>query len=197
MNLPYGQDISSYPSGHPVGSCSRFKNDAFIWIPKNASGTLRYLFGEQMENFYTFDVETYWVFLRDPVSRWRSGITEYIYRNPDDHILILDTIHQIEFDEHTAPQTSFLQYRYAYDSGRTNYISIDNKTWLSGLINDLGIQDKEVSVANDTIGNKNKTAIGKSVDRVMSPTFINKLREYYSDDIKLLEKTKETNDTTT
>lgn len=168
---------------HPLGSCSRFNNDAFIWIPKNASNTLRYLFGEQMENFYTFDVETYWVFLRDPVSRWRSGVIEYIYRTPKNHIWVLDNIHNIKFDEHTTPQTSFLKY-----IGRTKYINIDNNTWLSKLINDVGIQDKQLAIKNDTIGNKDKTEIGNSIDKVMSPTFINKLREYYSADIKLLEQ---------
>ena len=203
------------------GKCSRFNNDAFVWIPKNASTTLRFLFPDGDASFHDFDVETYWVILRDPILRWKSGVMEYIMKPVTDNLRVmadvenpnvpgdgiytfvaeeedlkrvdqrlewvLDHIDQIEFDPHTAPRTSFLQY-----TGDTRYIDISKKFWAHKLINELGLPHKpgfgSTIKTNTTGGHIYKEERMHSINSVMSPIFENRLREYYSEDFKLIEQ---------
>jgi hypothetical protein len=189
---PYAFNWTAHWAG-----CSRFNNDAFVWIPKNASSTLRFLFPDGNACFHDFDVETYWVILRDPILRWKSGVIEYISFcssskvNPTDVKgrleWVLDNIDQIEFDEHTASQTSFLKY-----TGNTRYIDMKKNFWVHKLINELGLPHKPEFGGqlkmNTTSGNRYKEEIKHSIDSVMSTAFENRLREYYSEDFKLIEQ---------
>ena len=181
---------------HPIGSCSRFNNDAFIWIPKNASSTLKFIFGEKpYTTIYDFDVETHWVILRDPILRWKSGIVEYISRGGPSSLdikerleWVLDNIDQIEFDEHTAPQTSFLQY-----TGYTRYIDTSKEFWVHKLIVELDLPSPPVGddplKLNTTAEYKDKLEMKHYIiNKVMSTAFENRLREYYSEDFKLIEQ---------
>lgn len=169
---------------HRLGDCSRFNNDALVWIPKNASSTLRFLFTEERHNFLNFDVETYWVFLRDPIERWKSGVTEYIFRHPEKHEWVLDNINKIVFDEHTIPQTSFLKF-----IGRIRYIDIHVDNWVTNLLSETkGHSDNSLVMINTTSHNVDKKNIVKSINDVLSTQLLNRLKEYYSADIKLLEK---------
>ncbi len=168
---------------HRLGDCSRFNNDALVWIPKNASSTLRVLFPDR-DNFLNFDVETYWVFLRDPIERWKSGVIEYIYRHPEKHEWVLDNINKIVFDEHTIPQTSFLKF-----IGRIRYIDIHDDNWVTNLLSETnGLSDNSVGMIYTTSNNVDKKDIVKSINEVLSTQLLNRLKEYYSADIKLLEK---------
>tara|TARA_B110000503_G_scaffold78365_1_gene120455 strand:- start:1535 stop:1990 length:456 start_codon:yes stop_codon:yes gene_type:complete len=149
---------------------------------------LRFLFSGGDANFHNFDVETYWVILRDPILRWKSGIMEYISADVKKRLeWVLDNIDQIEFDEHTTPQTSFLKY-----TGNTRYIDIKQNFWVHKLINELGLPHKlefgGLVKMNPTSGNRNKEEIKHSIDSVMSTAFENRLREYYSEDFKLIEQ---------
>lgn len=107
-------------------------NYIYINIPKNASSWMKNNFGGWSYNFRDnkFDQPvppevqsilqapnpaTYVIVLRDPVERWLSGAAQAVYEcAPDDpgffmnwsDSLIFDTV---AFDEHTAPQTMFLQ----------------------------------------------------------------------------------------
>ena len=173
---------------HRLGDCSRFNNDALVWIPKNASSTLRFLFTDKKHNFLNFDVETYWVFLRDPIERWKSGVIEYIYRNPEKHEWVLDNIDKIVFDEHTTPQTSFLKF-----IGRTRYVDIHDQKWVTNLLSETSRRsnnklNNSVVMINTTSHNVDKNGIKKSIDDVYSTQLLNRLKEYYSADIKLLEQ---------
>jgi hypothetical protein len=93
---------------------------AWINIPKNSSTMIngylknQHWSSDSLENWIG-QANTFLIVLRDPVDRWASGITEYMYRyhpNVDfDQItdLVQDIIlqHKI-FDEHTFPQVCFL-----------------------------------------------------------------------------------------
>jgi hypothetical protein len=86
----------------------------YVNIPKNASTYLKHYFKEIL-NFEHADLNQlnnnrkYIIFLRDPIDRWFSGITEYIYRhelveNNDYKYIFEEKI----FDEHTLPQYDFI-----------------------------------------------------------------------------------------
>lgn len=182
--------------GHPLGACSRVGNDALIWIPKNASCTLRTLFGEVRYSILNFDVETYYVFLRDPIERWKSGLLEYISRHKHQKDWILDNLDKIQFDEHTVPQTTFLNF-----TGRINYFDISSKDWIKELIETLNDKHKiflskeqfSTLNVNSTKDDKYKVELYKSIDNVITPELLQKLRDFYIADIELYEKIKNEN----
>lgn len=108
---------------HLIGGCTRIYNDALVNIPKNASTLIVNWSHEQTDpniiseaNYLDFEVDKYYVLIRDPFDRWISGVTEYYYRqNKQNKVEIkdlFDRIDMIEFDEHTAPQYQFLNFDY-------------------------------------------------------------------------------------
>ena len=182
--------------GHPLGSCSRVGNDALLWIPKNASCTLRTLFGEVRYSIFDFDVETYYVFLRDPIERWKSGLLEYISRHKDQKDWILDNISKIQFDEHTVPQTTFLNF-----TGRINYFDISSKNWIEELIETLHdkhkifLSKKQFSTLNEnsTKDDKYKVELYNTLNDLITPALLDKIHNFYRADIELYGKIKNVN----
>ena len=171
---------------HQLGDCSRFNNDAFIWIPKNGSSTLRSIFGSTIHNYNDFDVDTYWVILRNPIKRWKSGVIEYIYRHPEKHEWVLDNINKIVFDEHTIPQTTYLQY-----TGRTKYIDIEDPDWVTNIINTTGIQiDTSNLYDNASKSDLRKVEITNKLEDIITDSLIDEVKEYYRADIELIDRVK-------
>jgi len=190
-------DVGIY--GHPLGACSRVGNDALVWIPKNASGTLRTLFGEVQHSIFDFDVETYYVFLRDPIERWKSGLIEYICRHidPKNHRgWILNNLSKIQFDEHTVPQARFLNF-----TGRINYFDISRNDWIEELIRTLNDKHEAVLPENHHLtlnmnsykGDKYKVELRKVIDDLTSPALLEKVHHFYRADIELYGKIKNVN----
>lgn len=171
---------------YPIGDCSRHNNDAFIWIPKNGSSTLRSIFGSTIHNYRDFDVDTYWVILRDPVDRWKSGVAEYIYRNPEKEQKVFDYIDLLRFDGHGLPQTTYLQY-----TGRTKYIDIEDSDWVANIINTTGIQiDTSDLYDNSTKSKPRKVEIASKLEDIITDSLIDEVKEYYRADIDLIERVK-------
>ena len=175
----------SYEIGemHP---CSRHNNDAYLWIPKNGSSTLRSIFGTTVHDYSKFKVDTYWVILRDPVARWKSGVVEIIRNNPEKEQIIFDNIHLLRFDGHTAPQTTYLQY-----TGRTQYIDIEDPDWVTNIINTTGIQiDTSNLYDNASKSNPRKVEIANKLEDIITDSLIDKVKKYYKADIDLIERVK-------
>lgn len=171
---------------YPIGDCSRHNNDAFIWIPKNGSSTLRSIFGSTIHNYNDFDVDTYWVILRDPVDRWKSGVAEYIYRNPEKEQKVFDYIHLLRFDGHGLPQTTYLQY-----TGRTKYIDIEDPDWVTNIINTTGIQINTSDLYdNSTKSKPRKVEITNKLEDIITDSLIDEVKEYYRADIELIDRVK-------
>ena len=166
--------------------CSRHNQDAYIWIPKNGTSTLRSIFGTTVHDYTKFNVETFWVILRDPIDRWKSGIVEYIRNNPSMEQLVFDRIHQIRFDGHTAPQTEYLQY-----TGRTKYILLEDPDWVANIINNTNIQiDTSTLYDNATKSNPRKVEITNKLEDVITESLIDKVTKYYAEDIDLIKRVK-------
>ena len=181
--------------GHILGQCSRTKYDhAYVWIPKNGSSSIRHHFGmDASDNFYDFDVVHYWAFIRDPYTRWKSGIIEWLYRrengfHPDDFENISqaveyvgDNIWQIEFDEHTTPQYKFLDFE-----GPTTYVSLDIANSLA--MTDLGGGKYQVVKGNQSQGNLRKTMLMKDLDKMITPELIKAIDDFYERDYDLISQ---------
>jgi hypothetical protein len=165
--------------GHQLGSCTKVNNDAIVWIPKCGSSVLR-LYYKHPANYHNFDVKKYWVLLRDPYFRWKSGIYEYWFRNPNKEEEILDTINKIEFDEHTVPQTKFLNF-----TGPAEYLMLEFDG-METLNMNLKLF-KTIPFVNYSFENKFKLMFSKKLDRVLSKTLIDKVDEYYHDDYLLIK----------
>ena len=165
--------------GHRLGACTKVNNDAIVWIPKCGSSVLR-LYNKDPANYYNFNVKKYWVLLRDPYFRWKSGIYEYWCRNPKNEEEILDTIDKIEFDEHTVPQTKFLTF-----TGSAEYFMLEFNG-LENLNKQLNLF-KTVPIVNRTYENKYKLMFSKKLDRVLSKSLIDKFNEYYYEDYMLIK----------
>ena len=171
---------------YPIGDCSRHNNDAYIWIPKNGSSTLRSIFGSTIHNYNNFDVDTYWVILRDPVDRWKSGVVQYIYRHPEKEQKVFDYIHLLRFDGHTLPQTTYLQY-----TGRTKYIDIEDPDWVANIINTTGMQiDTSNLYDNSTKSKPRKVEITNKLEDIITDSLIDEVKEYYRADIELIDRVK-------
>lgn len=115
---------------HEIGKCTKVYNNALVHIPKNASTFLDNWSKKQtdtnigLSNYLDFEVDKYYVLIRDPFDRWISGVTEYYYRNKIKINDVFDRIDMIEFDEHTTPQYQFLDFDYTKN---TVFIPMDKK----------------------------------------------------------------------
>ena len=164
---------------HQLGLCTKVKNDAIVWIPKCGSSVLR-LYSQTAFNYNDSNFEKYWVLLRDPYFRWKSGIYEYWWRHQDKEEEILDTINKIEFDEHTVPQTKFLTF-----AGPAEYFMLEFNG-LEKLNNHLKLFNT-IPTANVSSTNIFKLMFSKKLDSALSKPLINTVNEYYHDDYMLIK----------
>lgn len=169
-----------YLHNHLYGLCSKYGDHAIVHIPKNASRTINKIFGGRIVNFNSFTPNTFWIPMREPVGRWRSGILENLFLYPENEEFIFDNISQIEFDEHTTPQTKFFE-----QDGPNRYFDI-SKPWLE-LENELNIRIPSTYRVNhmpEYLASVHKQKeLSDRVDTVLTESFKNKLKEYYYDDV--------------
>ena len=125
-------------NGHTYGECfiDQRRKNVYVNIPKNASTWAKeyFEFGYNYLQFDNFNKNTGLkklpkiVILRDPVSRWISGISEYLMRHPsvvdiDNNVLQL-LINKMHFDPHTDCQVNFL---HGLESNFCTFFYVDNK----------------------------------------------------------------------
>lgn len=112
---------------HTLGTCYARDDFSFMFIPieKNASKVIRSALAPNGFNEYNFhELEKYnapsVIILRDPISRWISGLVEYLLlvyldtkqslNNMTRHNITTDVaVEHIAFDSHTFPQSWFLE----------------------------------------------------------------------------------------
>jgi hypothetical protein len=120
------------------------------------------------------------------VDRWKSGVAEYIYRNPEKEQKVFDYIDLLRFDGHGLPQTTYLQY-----TGRTKYIDIEDSDWVANIINTTGIQiDTSDLYDNSTKSKPRKVEIASKLEDIITDSLIDEVKEYYRADIDLIERVK-------
>lgn len=120
------------------------------------------------------------------MDRWKSGVAEYIYRNPEKEQKVFDYIDLLRFDGHGLPQTTYLQY-----TGRTKYIDIEDSDWVANIINTTGIQiDTSDLYDNSTKSKPRKVEIASKLEDIITDSLIDEVKEYYRADIDLIERVK-------
>ena len=98
---------------HPLGGCLTNGKQVYVPIPKNASTSVRQaLKGWKSANYANrrCDLPGF-VVVRDPISRWFSGVAEYAKRAEQDYDGLLDSVEAggwPVFDEHTMRQSDFI-----------------------------------------------------------------------------------------
>jgi len=189
MNFFYSRLFTKEGNLHPKlnGLCSRWNQDAFIWIPKNASSNLRHIFGEKKHNIKDFDVKTYWVILRNPFSRWVSGVLEFLSVNPTYREYVFDNIDEIVFDHHTIPQHLYLDFDYQQN---TNFLHMSSDNWL-GKIAEVTNLDIDLSLKmNPSSHHPDKEDLLKDLNKLITVQFKNKINEFYYEDMLLIDSVK-------
>lgn len=192
---------------HEFGQCisSKASKLLYINIPKNASTWAKdyFVFGYNWDNFSNFAKYNLLknfhkiVILRDPYERWLSGISTYIMR--DVHYLqmtkevmkLITT--KIEFDEHTKPQTNFLN---GIDTSDCTFFRVDHS-----LDKDIqNFMDYKKQVKSDRFHmvkslNRNELEHINFRTALINYTkdnkeFMDRLEEYYKDDYNLMNRVK-------
>jgi len=149
-------DYNYHYSEHFNGLCylSPNKKFSYVNIPKNASTTLSVMFSNwnfsDFNKFADIDQPNYLVVLRDPVDRWISGMTHYLWKlnkkRPEEEILNLLTSQSFQnlifdfmvFENHTLPQICFLS-GLRLDKTTFFYFSTGVVSKIQNFINDVSL----------------------------------------------------------
>jgi hypothetical protein len=183
--------------GHRLGECwvDEVNNKTYIHIPKNASSFVKGVligsggFWHHSEALVNNNENL--IILRDPIDRWCSGITQYLYNNKLD-LSINDIFDKITFDDHTDLQTYFLQ---DVDLTVSTFIQVDEnlRANLNDWITERGYRTNvdiaiqyNASAEDDRITTKNYyvNLLEQRSDLVL------KLKEHFAEDYKLIESVK-------
>jgi len=183
--------------GHRLGECwvDEVNNKSYIHIPKNASSFVKGILIGSGGFWHHSEVPTNsdetLIILRDPIDRWCSGITQYLYNNKVD-LSVEKTFNTISFDDHTELQTYFLQ---GADLTNATFMQVDDN--LRANLNNW-ILDGGYRINVDTAIQYNASA---EDDRVTTknyyvellnqrPDLVFKLKKHFESDYKLIESIK-------
>ena len=183
--------------GHRLGECwvDEVNDKTYIHIPKNASsfakGVLIGSGGFWHHSETLINSSENLIVLRDPIDRWLSGITQYLYNNKLD--LSNDKIFdKITFDDHTDLQTYFLQ---GVDLNKSTFMFVDDnlRANLANWIYDHGYRTNVDIAIKYNASSEDDRAITKDhytklLDQ--SPEFVLKLQQHFEEDYKLIGKVK-------
>jgi len=189
MNVYYSRCFTKEGKLHPKlnGICSRWNQDAFIWIPKNASSNLRHIFGEKRHNIKNFDVKTYWVILRNPFPRWISGVLEFLIKHPEYREYVYDNIDEIGFDHHTIPQHLYLDFNYQQN---TFFLHIDSDNWLGKIAETTNLNLDLSLNLNSSSHEPHKEILLTNLSKLITPQLKNRVKEFYYEDMILIDRVK-------
>lgn len=214
FNLEFNSDIVSinynYHPGHKFGQgqISPCRNYNFIHIPKNASSQAKKIFKDwQWSNYYNLDSSTkHIIILRDPTSRWISGIAEFLIGknsslgslNSDASIndinFLLNTkmfqnllFDFVIFDEHTLPQSCYINGVKLSDAVFFYY---DSQVFEK--IAKFANIDYEPTWENQSLTNPKKQAIVNKLKKLLSDNTVlrQKIDKNYFADHQLLDRVK-------
>ena len=149
--------------------------------------------------------KSYVVVLRDPITRWLSGLAQCFYGDNPTHwknIRYDKIFEQVVFDEHTAPQSLFLK---GIESEITTWFYCDDnlvdnvKHWVHKK---FGTDVKSLDFNIDNVYNVSKSGpehpqykitqqqIIDSMKKVLddNPKYVERLRSFYASDYELISK---------
>ena len=183
--------------GHRLGECwvDTVHNKSYIHIPKNASSFIKGVligsggFWHHSETLINSGENL--IILRDPIDRWCSGITQYLYNGKldlDDN----EIFDKITFDDHTDLQTYFLQgvdlisatFMLVNDDLRANMNDwVANNGYRTNV--DIAIQ---YNASTDDGRATTKDYYTKLLDQ--NPEFVLKLQQHFEADYELINRVK-------
>jgi hypothetical protein len=183
--------------GHRLGECwvDEVNDKTYIHIPKNGSSFVKGVligsggFWHHSETLVNSSENL--IVLRDPIDRWCSGITQYLYNTKLD-LPIDEIFNKITFDDHTELQTYFLKdvdldsatFMLADDNLRAN---LANWIYSNGYRTNVDIAiEYNSSSEDDRITTKDHYA--KLLEQ--NPEFVLKLQQHFEEDYKLIGKVK-------
>lgn len=179
--------------GHRLGECwvDEVNNKTYVHIPKNASSFVKGIligsggFWHHSETLVNSD-ETL-IMLRDPIDRWCSGITQYLYNSKQD-LSVDEIFDRITFDDHTELQTYFLQ---GVDLTKSTFILVDTslRANLANWIYENGYRTNvdtaiEYNASNDDDRHITKEYYVNLLEQ--NPDFVLKLQQHFEEDYKLI-----------
>jgi hypothetical protein len=202
-----GYEYDGTNPGHPHGSCfvSPDKKFNYVNIPKNASTALKRLFSNwefsDFNKFVDIDQPKHLVVLRDPIDRWISGMTHYLWllnkgRSEEEIRNLLNSqsfqnliFDFVIFDNHTLPQTCFLS---GLDLDKITFFYFDEGVVpkIRDYVGDTNlILPKKLNTSSQS---NIKLAISTTLKSVIndSPSMQYRLNQYYFVDHQLLDKVK-------
>lgn len=197
-------DFKSYwkHDDHVIGQCLVDPTEQFFWInvPKNASSwgkSVLYDLGWHDGDYIHDNMvhKTALIFTRDPLSRWISGITEYLNRLQyieleDLHGKLLQLIlDKITFDSHTEKQKNFI---HNMDTNLLICFSVDQNLeqnfnhWLS--LSNQGVEKTLLPYKDRNIGRQKDLYqfVGSYLKN--HPDAEKKIIEYFHDDYALINQ---------
>jgi len=183
--------------GHRLGECwvDEVNDKAYIHIPKNASSFVKGVligsggFWNHSETLVNRGENL--IVLRDPIDRWCSGITQYLYNNKldisDDKIF-----DKITFDDHTDLQTYFLK---GVNLDHATFMLVDDnlRTNLANWIYDRGYRTNvDLAVQYNASCEDNRATTKDYYTKLLdqNPKFVLKLQQHFENDYKLIGKVK-------
>jgi hypothetical protein len=177
----FGKQISP---NHVIGMCSKCNNDAIVWIPKNGSTSIRDYFSETIYSYYAWEVDTYHVILRDPYTRWISGVCEYIKKYNAELDLIIEDIDKgrLIFAEFTTPQVNFLDF-----NGDTIFYNLEDNA-INKIFDYFNI-DANIPWRKKSSTNAYRSKLKKKLlKRLKTRKIYKKIYDFYAQDYELVRK---------
>jgi hypothetical protein len=183
--------------GHRLGECwvDGVNDKTYIHIPKNASSFIKGVLigsgGFWHHSELLVNSSENLIVLRDPIDRWCSGITQYLYNSKQD-LSIDEVFDKITFDDHTDLQTYFLQ---DVDLTHATFMLVDDnlRANMNDWITERGYRTN-VDIAiqyNASTDDERITTKNYYIELLeQRPDLVLKLKDYFAEDYKLIESVK-------
>lgn len=179
--------------GHRLGECwvDEVNNKTYVHIPKNASSFVKGVlmgsggFWHHSETLVNSDENL--IVLRDPIDRWCSGITQYLY-NSKQELSEEEIFDRITFDDHTDLQTYFLQ---GVDFTKSTFILVNDnlRANLAKWIYENGYRTNvDIAIEYNASGDDERQTTKEYYVKLLeqNPNFVLKLQQHFEEDYKLI-----------
>lgn len=171
---------------HKEGTCAIRDSNGFLLIPKNASTSYTSLGHIDNTENNTIKWKNFIVTLRDPFSRWLTGVSEYYVRNSKkfSHIVELEKIlPKIELDEHTVPQIRF--FEHLLDKKNTEFYLLENGL---DIVNKKYCLWNKVPITYQSDGTKLMLQYALKWYVKANPEMSKKIKMFYKEDYEFIKK---------
>ena len=183
--------------GHRLGECwvDKKNNISYIHIPKNASsfvkGVLMGSGGSWHHSETLVNSKENLVMLRDPIERWCSGITQYLYNSKKD-LSVDEIFDRITFDDHTDLQTYFLQ---GVDLSLATFMFVDTslRKNLDDWISDRSYRTNvDIAIEYNASREDERATIKDYYIKLLdqNPDRVLKLKKHFETDYELINRVK-------